>query len=177
MLKKILIVVGVIVAILVSIVASRPADFLVERSLIVAAPAETLFEEVNDLHRWQAWSPWVKLDPNAKNSFTGPKAGEGASMSWVGNSDVGVGSMTIVESRRPDYIRFRLDFLKPMQATNTSEFYFEPEGDQIRVTWMMSGTNNFIGKAFGLILDCDKMVGDQFEKGLAQLKIIAEAKK
>ena len=114
------------------------------------------------------------MDPNAKEVHEGPAAGAGAKMSWSGNNKVGEGSMTITESRPNDFVRFRLEFLKPFAATNTAEFTFKPQGNQTVVTWSMFGHNNFMGKAMGLIMNCDKMVGGQFEKGLAQLKSVAE---
>jgi hypothetical protein len=95
-------------------------------------------------------------------------------MSWAGNNKVGVGSMTITESRPSEYIQFKLEFLKPMQATNTGEFSFKPEGDQTTVTWSMNGSNNFMGKVMSLFMNCEKMAGGQFEKGLASLKEIVE---
>jgi hypothetical protein len=97
-------------------------------------------------------------------------------MSWSGNNKVGVGSMTVIESQQNDVIRFKLEFLKPMQATNTAEFTFKPEGNQTTVVWSMSGTNNFMGKIMSVFMNCDKMVGGQFEQGLASLKEIVENK-
>lgn len=168
-----LIIIGIIV---VFVLASRqPDDFRITRTGTIAAPAAAIFPHVNNLQNWDAWSPWAKLDPNAKNSFEGPAEGVGAKMSWAGNNKVGVGSMTITESRPNDFIQFRLEFLKPMQATNIAEFTFKPEGDQTTVTWSMTGTNNFMAKVMGLIMNCDKMVGGQFEKGLGDLKGVVEA--
>lgn len=177
MLKKIFAVLAFAVAVFLVVVALQPADFRITRSTVIAAPAGKIFSQVNDLHQWDGWSPWAKLDPNAKNSFEGPKSGVGAVMRWAGNMDVGEGSMTIVESRSPEFIKFRLDFLKPMASTSNAEFTFTEEKNQTSVTWTMYGTNNFVGKAMGLIFNCEKMVGGQFEKGLASLKSLAEAKK
>ena len=127
------------------------------------------------MHQWQEWSPWAKLDPAAKVSFDGPASGKGASFAWAGNMEVGVGRMTVTESHPSDLIRFQLDFEKPMKGTNIAEFTFKLEGAQTAVTWTMSGKNGFVAKAFGLIVNCDKMVGGQFEKGLATLKTLTEA--
>jgi hypothetical protein len=138
------------------------------------ATPEAIFPHVNDLSKWNAWSPWAKLDPNAKNSFEGPTSGNGAIMRWAGNNDVGEGSMTIVDSRPSELIKFRLDFLKPFAGTNMAEFSFKNEGNLTLVNWSMSGENNFITKAIGLVINCDKMVGEQFEKGLVSLKTIVE---
>ena len=167
----------VIVVAFVVIVALQSPDFRVTRSAAIAAPPEAVFSQVNDLHRWEAWSPWAKLDPTAKNSYEGPAAGVGAAFSWAGNNQVGEGRMTITESRPNDLIRMDLEFKKPIKASNITEFTFKPEGNLTVVTWTMSGKNNFISKAIGLFMDCDKMVGGQFEKGLAQIKSIAEAEK
>ncbi len=150
--------------------AMQPGDFRITRSALLAVKPEAIFPEVNDLRKWEAWSPWVRLDPNANMRFEGPPSGVGAIAHWDGNAKVGKGSMTIVESNAPGLIRLRLDFLKPMKATSVAEFNFDPEGGQTIVTWSMSGKNNFIGKAMGLIFNCEKMVGGQFEKGLANLK-------
>jgi uncharacterized protein YndB with AHSA1/START domain len=175
MLKKILIGIAVIVGAFVVIVALQPSDFRIVRSSTIAAPPATVFAQVNDFHKWEAWSPWAKLDPAAKSSFDGPPAGKGATFRWAGNEEVGEGSMTITESRPSDLIRIKLEFLKPFAATNTAEFTFKPEGNQTVVTWSMFGRNNFIAKAFCLFINMDKMVGGQFEKGLASMKSVAEA--
>lgn len=174
MLNIILILVVLAVILFLIVATKQPADFCITRTGSISTPASAVFPHVNDLHKWDAWSPWAKLDPNAKNSFEGPSEGVGAKMSWAGNNKVGVGSMTITESRPDDFIQFKLEFLKPMQATNITEFTFTPEDDQTTVTWTMTGTNNFMGKVMGLIMNCDKMVGGQFEQGLASLKSVVE---
>lgn len=156
------------------VVARRPGDFQVTRSAVMAAPTSVVFEQVNDLKKWDAWSPWAKLEPAARNVFEGPEAGVGAIMRWVGNYKVGEGSMTIVESRPDESVSFKLEFLKPYKATNTADFRFTVDGDQTVVTWTMHGTNNFIGKAMSLFMNCDKMVGGQFEQGLSAIKTIVE---
>jgi hypothetical protein len=157
------------------VVAMQPADYTVTRSGTMAAAPATVFSQVNDFHKWEAWSPWAKLDPNAKNSFEGAPSGTGAAFAWAGNKDVGEGRMTITESRPSDVIRLKLDFIKPFASTCDTEFTFKPEAGATRVTWTMSGRKNFISKAFCLFADMDKMVGGDFEKGLANLKAVAEA--
>ena len=175
MLEKILIALGLILIVFVIVVATRPADFHVSRSATIAAPPEAIFPHVNELKKWDAWSPWMKLDPNAKSTFQGPPAGKGASMSWAGNNEVGEGKMTISESSPNELVRFKLEFYKPMAGNCDAEFTFKPEGNQTTVTWTMTGKNNFIAKAVSLFMDCDAMVGGQFEKGLANMKSVAEA--
>lgn len=176
MLKKILIGVAVLVVVFVVVVALQPDEFRVARSTVISAPPAVVFAKVNDLRTWQQFSPWAKLDPNAKATFAGPETGAGASFAWAGNSEVGEGTMTIVESRPHELIRFKLEFVKPFEGTNDAQFTFKPTGAQTEVTWSMSGKNNFLFKAVGLFLDCEKMIGPQFEEGLANLKVLSETK-
>jgi len=173
----VLIVLAVLIVAFVVVVAMQPSDFRIVRSATMSAPPSTIFAQVNDFHKWQAWSPWAKLDPTMKTTYEGAESGTGAIHTWSGNNQVGEGRMTIMESRPNERIRFKLDFLKPMAATNTAEFTFTPQGKQTLVTWSMSGQNNFIGKAMGLVMNCEKMVGGQFETGLANLKSIVETAK
>ena len=174
MLKKILITLVVIVIVFVIIVATRPSAFTITRSALIVAPVEIVFAQVSDLHKWDAWSPWAKLDPTMKQAHEGAAVGVGAIYSWDGNKDVGAGRMTITESRTNEAIRIKLEFLKPFAAVNDIEFTFKPDGNQTTVTWTMSGKNNFMAKAFCMFVNMDKMVGSDFEKGLASLKTIAE---
>jgi hypothetical protein len=174
MLNLILIAVAVITVAFVIVVVTRPADFRVTRSIAVSAPAAVVFAQVNDLRQWKAWSPWEKMDPALKRTFEGPSAGTGASYSWAGNKKVGEGRMTIMESRPNGLIRIKLEFLKPFKATHTAEFAFKAVGNQTAVTWSMFGKNNFVAKAFHLVVDFDKMIGVDFEKGLGQMKSVAE---
>jgi uncharacterized protein YndB with AHSA1/START domain len=176
MLKKILLGVALIVAVFAIVVALQPAEFSVTRAETIAAPPETVFAQVNDFHKWRAWSPWEKMDPEMTRTYEGEPAGEGAVYSWAGNSDVGEGTMTITESRPNELIRIKLEFIKPMEGTSDTEFTFTPEGDGTKVTWDMAGKNNFIGKAFCLFMSMDKMIGGQFEEGLSSLKTVAESK-
>ena len=175
MLKIILIVFIVIVVVFVVIVALQPSEFRVMRSAILSAPSPAVFAQVNDFHNWEAWSPWAKLDPAMKQTYEGAPAGTGAIYTWAGNKEVGEGRMTIIESRPNDLVRIKLEFFRPFAATNTSEFIFKPEGNQTAVTWNMTGQNNFMAKAVHLFMNMDKMVGGQFEQGLARMKSVAEA--
>jgi len=174
MLDIILILVAIAIIIFIIAAAMQPSDFRVTRTATISAPASAVFAQVNELQKWDAWSPWAKLDPDARNSFEGQASGVGAIMRWAGNNKVGQGSMTIMESRPDEFIRFKLEFLKPFAATNTAEFTFTSENDLTTVTWCMYGKNNFMGKAMGLIMSCDKTVGGQFEKGLLALKSVVE---
>ncbi len=175
MVLKILIGVVVIVVVLAVIVALRPSGFRIVRAASISAPPAVVFEQVNDFHKWQAWSPWAKRDPTAKNTFEGAPAGKGSIFSWAGNKEVGEGRMTIAESRPSELIRINLEFFKPFVSTSTAEFTLKPQGDQTLVTWTMDGKNNYVARAACMFMDMDKMIGGDFEKGLADIKAISEA--
>jgi carbon monoxide dehydrogenase subunit G len=174
LLKKFLLGMAILLAVLVGFIAMQPAEFRVVRSTKIAAPAEEVFAHVNDFHAWKAWSPWAKLDPESRDTYEGAASGTGSIFKWSGNNEVGEGSMTLTESRPSDLIRIKLDFVKPFAGTSNVEFNFEPEGDQTLVTWNMDGQNGFISKAICLLMDMDKMVGGKFEEGLASLKSVLE---
>jgi hypothetical protein len=175
MLKIILISLAVIVIVFVVIVALQPSEFQVARSTTTSAPRAAVFAQVNDFHKWEAWNPWGKIDPAMKQTYEGAPAGIGAIYTWAGNNEVGEGRMTITESRPSDLIRIKLEFFKPFAGTNIAEFTFKPEGNQTAVTWSMEGKNNFIAKAIHLFMNMDKMIGGQFEKGLATMKSVVES--
>jgi hypothetical protein len=176
MLKKVLIALAAIVAIFLIVVALQPADFRVEAATI-AAPQADVFAQVNDFHKWDAWSPWAKLDPDAKVTFEGPQSGQGTVMAWAGNDKVGEGKMTLIESKPNEALKIKVDFVKPFEGTANSSFTFKPDGNQTPVTWSMEGHHNFIEKAFCLVMNGKEMIGDDLEKGLAQLKTVAESGK
>lgn len=175
MVKKILIGLVAVIAIVLIVVATRPAEFRVERSATLPASPQALFEHVNDHRKFAVWNPFLKLDPNVKNTYSGPDSGIGAVCSWDGNKDVGAGSCTIVESKPGELVRCRMDWKRPMEGTATVDFTFKPDGDKTLVTWTMYGKNGFMGKLMSLFIDCDKMCGPQFEKGLASLGEVATA--
>jgi hypothetical protein len=175
MLKIILIALAVIIVAFVIVVALQPKEFRVARSATMSAPPSAVFAQVNDFHKWQPWNPWGKIDPAMKQTYEGVPAGVGAIYTWVGNNEVGEGRMTITESRPSELIGVKLEFFKPFAATNTAEFTFKPEGNQTAVTWSMFGEKNFMAKAIHLFISMDKMIGGQFEKGLADMKAVAEA--
>jgi uncharacterized protein YndB with AHSA1/START domain len=174
MLGPILIVIAALIIVFLIIVALQASSFRVARSATINAPAPAVFALVNDLHKWQAWSPYEK-DPAMKKTFEGPPAGTGAAFAWNGNKDVGEGRTTIVESRPNELIRLKLEFVRPFTCTNTAEFAFEPRGDGTEVTWSLSGEKNFMSKAVCMFMNMDKMVGGDFEKGLAKLKSVVES--
>ena len=174
MLKKILIAVVALIAVFVIVVALQPSEFKVERTATIPAPVSTVFAQVNDFHKWEAWSPWAKLDPNAKVGFEGPPAGTGTIMTWSGNDKVGEGKMTLAESRPDELIKIKLDFIKPFEGTSTAQFAFKPEGDQTAVTWTMEGHHNFIAKAMCLIMNGRKMMADAMDEGLANMSRVVK---
>ena len=175
MLKWTLAAVAAVIVIFVAVVAMQPAEFRIERSATIRAPAPAAFEQVNDFQNWRAWSPWEKVDPTLKRKYEGPRAGTGAVYAWQGNNDVGEGRMTITESRPAELVRIKLEFFKPFAATNDAEFKFKPAGaDSTAVTWTMTGQNNFLSKAICLFVDMDRMVGGMFDQGLNQMKSVVE---
>lgn len=169
MLKKVALALAVILAVLAVVVATRPAEFRLSRSRTIQAPPDVAHSYVSDFHRWQAWSPWEKLDPAMKRDHSGAPSGTGAVYHWAGNRDVGEGRMTITDSQPPRSVTIRLEFLEPFATTNITQFDFAPSGAGTHVTWTMTGRNNFMAKAFSLVMDMEKMVGPDFEKGLANL--------
>src|SRR5438093_10451213 len=156
MIKKILIGLAAVIAIFLVVVAMRPADFRVERSATLSASPAALFEHVNNHHKFAVWNPFMKLDPNVKNTYSGPESGVGAVCSWAGNRDVGAGSCTIIESKPGELVRYRMDWKRQMEGTATVDFTFKAETDKTVVTWAMYGKNNFMGKVMSLFMNCDK---------------------
>ena len=174
MIKKILIGIAALLLLLVCVIAIQPSAYHIERTATINAPASVVYAQVNDFHKWQAWSPWAKLDPAMKQTYDGPPEGKGAVYTWAGNKDVGEGRMTIIDSHPSDAVRIKLEFLKPFAATSSTDFTFASQGNTTNVKWSMTGNNNFVAKAFSLVMNMDKMVGGDFERGLAQLKSVSE---
>jgi len=165
-----------IVAIILVIASTRPDTSTIERSAVIHAPAEKIFPHMNDFHAWGAWSPWEKMDPNLKRTFSGAEKGVGAKYDWEGNNQVGIGRMEILESVPHSKILIALDFLKPFEAHNRTEFTFTPaNGGGTLLNWKMTGPQPFMFKLMGLFMNMQDMVGKDFEKGLASLKAIAES--
>ena len=176
MLKKILIGLAVLILGFVVVVALQPSEFQMERTTKIAAPAADIFPLVNDFHKWEAWSPWAKLDPEAKIGFEGPAEGEGTVMTWSGNNMVGEGKMTLTESRPNELVKTRVDMVKPFAGSSTSDFTFKPEGDQTSVTWSMAAHHNFVQKALCLVMGGKTMMSELMDKGLAQMKAAVESR-
>lgn len=168
-----LIVVVLIAAVLIY-AATKPDTFRVQRSISINTPPERIFAHINDLTKWGTWSPWEKMDPAMKRTLSGAPQGKGAVCEWKGNNAVGQGRMEILESLPASKILIKLDFLKPFEAHNFAEFILEGNGDSTNVTWAMFGPAAYMTKVISLFMDCDKMVGPQFETGLANMKAVTE---
>lgn len=174
MLKKIALVIVVLVAALLAFAATKPDSFRVQRTASIKAPPEKIFPLISDLKRWNAWSPWEKLDPAMKRTHSGAASGKGAVYEWAGNGEVGAGRMEIVAAAPPSAVKIKLDFLKPFEAHNFAEFTLEPNGDGTNVTWAMYGPNTYVSKLMSVFFSMDSMVGKSFETGLANLKAATE---
>jgi hypothetical protein len=174
MFKKIAFVVVVAVAAVLALAATKPDTFQVERSVSINAPPEKIFPLIDDLHNWTAWSPWEKKDPAMKRTYSGAARGKGAAYAWEGNKDVGMGRMEIAEASPTSKVTINLDFVKPFEAHNIVDFTLEPKGGTTNVTWAMHGPSPFFSKVLHVFLSMDKMVGKDFEAGLANLKAAAE---
>jgi len=174
MLKIAVIVIAVLIAAILLYAASRPDTFRVERSTSIKASPEKVFALINDFHRWEAWSPWEKVDPAVKRSYSGPVNGVGAVYEWNGNKDVGQGRIEIIDSSPPSKLMLKIDFFKPMEAHNRIDFTLAAHGDTTTITQAIYGPNNFVSKLMHIFVNVDKMIGDKFKEGHGSIKIIAE---
>jgi uncharacterized protein YndB with AHSA1/START domain len=174
MLKIIATIAVILIAGVLAFAATQPDTFRVERSASVKAPPEKIFALINDFRQWGVWSPWEKKDPAMKKTFGATTQGKGATYAWEGNNDVGKGRMEIAESVPPTKLALKLDFEVPFEAHNDVEFTLQPEGGATKVTWAMQGPNNYLSKLMQVFVSMDRMVGQDFEAGLANLKAVAE---
>lgn len=175
MFRILLIAIPIIVVLFLIIVAMQPSSYRVARSLAMSAPPEAVFPHISDLKKWEKWNPWGKADPNMKLTYGTSTSGVGANYSWAGNREVGEGRLTVAESRPNEFIKYKMDFFKPMTGTAEADFTLKPQGKQTEVTWTVTGEKNFMSKAFCLFMSMDKMLGAKFERALADLKGITEA--
>lgn len=173
MAAKIGIAVLILLVVLSVLVALQPAHFRVERSADIAAPPDAVFEQVNDFRKWAKWSPYDKLDPSMKKTYSGAPSGTGAEYAWSGNDKAGEGTMRITDSKPNRQIQIQLSFIKPFAATNRATFDFAPASAGTHVRWIMEGENGFLAKAFCLVMDMDSLVGKDFEQGLSNLNTAA----
>jgi uncharacterized protein YndB with AHSA1/START domain len=174
MIKIIGIIIVFAIAAILIFAAMQPNSFRVQRSTTIKAPPEKIFASINDFHRWEAWSPWEKIDPAVKRSYSGTESGKGAVYAWEGNNEIGQGQMEIIESTPSSKLLVKIEFIKPFAAINTVEFNLAQNGENTTVTQAMYGPSPFISKLMGLFFSMDKMVGGKYEEGLATLKMIAE---
>ena len=174
MLKTALLAVVAFIALLAAFASTRPSSYRVTRTAVIAAPPEKVFVLLNDYRNWADWSPWAKIDPAMKVTYDGPATGVGSAYSWIGNNDVGEGHMTTLESRPAQHLKIKLDFIKPFASSSVTDVTLTPEGAGTKVSWDMTGTADFITKVFTMFSSMDAMVGPDFEKGLSQLKSLAE---
>jgi uncharacterized protein YndB with AHSA1/START domain len=174
MLKIIALVIIAGVAGVLILAATKPDTFRVERSVNINAPPEKVFPLINDFKRWSEWSPWEKKDPAMKRTYGPTTSGKGAHYAWEGNSAVGQGSMDIIEAAPPSDVMLKIDFIKPLEGHNTIQFVLEPKGAATAVTWSMAGPAPFISKLIQVFISMDRMIGQDFEAGLANLKAAAE---
>ncbi len=175
MAKKVIVGVLAVLLVLGVFIATRPAHFRITRSAQIHAPSAVLFPLINDFHRWPEWSPWDKLDPNMKKTYSGAPAGTGAVYAWAGNDKAGEGRMTITDSKPSQLVSVQLEFFKPFAATNRATFTLTPSAAGTQLTWSMEGDNGFMAKAFNVVMNMDSLVGKDFEQGLSNLDRIASA--
>jgi uncharacterized protein YndB with AHSA1/START domain len=172
------VVLAIAIAIVLILASVKPATFRVERTAVVKAPPERVFPLIGNFHRWTGWSPWENRDPAMKRTYGGAESGEGAVYAWDGNKNVGSGRMEILEVTSPSKIVIKLDFFKPFEGHNTAEFTMLPQdgagGPTTNVRWVMHGPAPFMHRVMQVFMDFDKMIGKDFEAGLASLKSLAE---
>ena len=168
------VVLAIAIAILLILAATKPDTFTVRRATTVKAPPEAIFPLINDFHQWGTWSPYETKDPAMKRTYSGNASGKGAVYAWQGNKNVGSGRMEILDSSVPSKIVIKLDFFAPLEGHNTAEFTMLPQGDVTNVTWLMHGPVPFMAKIMHVLMNIDRMVGKDFEIGLANLKRLTE---
>ena len=174
MIKTIAIVIVVMIAAILIFAATKPETFTVQRAASIKAPPEKIFAVLDDFHNWGVWSPWEKMDPDMKRTFSGAANGKGAVYEWQGNSKVGQGRMEITDATEPTQVAIKLDFIKPFEGHNVAEFLLQPNGDATNVTWTMRGPSPYIAKVMSVFCNMDTMIGKDFEAGLANLKAATE---
>jgi uncharacterized protein YndB with AHSA1/START domain len=174
MIKRIVVGLLVLVCVVLAYATTKPDSFSVERRISINAPPEKVFANINDFHAWEAWSPWAKLDPAMETTHSGAPSGTGAVYAWSGNSDVGSGRMEITGSTPSNNVTIKLDFNEPFESHNTTVFNIIPSATGSDVTWTMSGPSPYTSKVISVFMSMDKMIGGDFEKGLQQLKAVAE---
>ena len=174
MLKTIGLMLAAAIILLLAYAATRPDSFSVQRSVTINAAPDKLLPLLTDFHRWPEWSPWEKLDPTMKRTHSGAANGVGAIYEWDGNDKVGAGRMEVTGIQAPSKVSIKLDFMRPFKSQNTTEYALVSKGSATEVTWTMFGPSPFISKLMGVFVSMDKMIGKDFEAGLANMKAVAE---
>lgn len=174
MIKTMVILVVLLGAAVLIFAATRPDSLRVQRAASIKAPPEKIFPLISDFKRWAAWSPYEKKDPNMKRSYGGAAEGKGATYAWDGDSNVGQGRMEITDAQPPGRVAIKLDFTRPFEAHNNVVFTLLAKGDATEVTWDMQGPANYLSKLIGVFVNMDRMIGQDFEVGLANLRSVAE---
>ena len=174
MIIKILITLALLVVVIAIVAAFQSSTYRVVRTTTVAASPAKVFAHTNDLHSYQTWNPFGKSDTAAKYVYEGPATGVGSVLKWSSTGQTGEGTMTNLESRPNEMVRYRLVFLKPMAGMGDMTFTMQPHGNQTLVTWTMEGDKVYLAKLMGLFMSMDKMIGSAFERGLTELKTIVE---
>lgn len=174
MIQTIALIVAILLTALLIYAVTRPDTFRIQRSITISVPPEKIFPLINDFNRWRDWSPWETMDPALKRTYGGAPSGRGAIYEWSGNNQVGHGRMEITESAPSSRIVIKLDFFKPFEAHNAAEFTLDSHNSSTTVTWAMYGPQPFMAKIMSVFCMMDRMVGPQFESGLANLKNITE---
>jgi uncharacterized protein YndB with AHSA1/START domain len=173
--QNIILLAAVAVPTAILVAASRkPSTLYVERSISIAAPPEKIFPYINDFHSWTEWSPYENRDPQMKRTYSGTESGVGSIYEWNGNDKIGSGRMEILNTTEPTKIVIKLDFFKPFEGHNTAEFTLKQSGKTTNVTWTMQGPANFMSKLMQVFMNMDKMIGDDFSTGLANIKALCE---
>jgi uncharacterized protein YndB with AHSA1/START domain len=170
----VVIVLALALAIVLILAATKPNTFSVRRATTVRAAPEKIFALINDFHQWGTWSPYETRDLAMKRSFGGAANGVGAVYGWDGNKNVGAGRMEILDASAPAKVVIKLDFVRPFEGHNTAEFTMLPQGDATNVTWVMHGPASFMSKLMQVFMNLDRMIGKDFEIGLANLKRLTE---
>ena len=168
------VVLAIVIAAVLVLAATKPDTFRVERAAMLSAPADKIYPLIADFHQWLSWSPWEGCDPQLKRTYSGAERGKGAVYAWDGNKNVGSGRMEILEASSPSKIVIKLDFLKPFEAHNVAEFTMLPQGGATNVIWVMHGPAPFMSKVMQVFMNMDRMIGEDFEAGLANLKVASE---
>jgi uncharacterized protein YndB with AHSA1/START domain len=174
MILRVVIAVGVLIAMVFLVAATKPKTFRIQRSVSIDAPPERVFAHIDNLHDWARWAPQDREDPSMKRTYSGPTNGKGAVSEWIGSGSSGRGRMLITDSLPSKRVSIQVDWVKPFVARNVNDFVLEGTGTSTKVTWTMQGPNLYVMRIMGIFVNMDRTMGKHFENGLANLKAVAE---